>query len=135
MRKLLRISYFEHKTNDWVRSKINFLVAPQKPVLENCQETKPCMVRTCHTPRQPLQNHPSEHLGGWATPSSAEKMLDGQHQRVDIPAHARTAHKGLLQKRLEEDLCYIVLHVPPTTQSVKGLNWNRTELYLVILRI
>ena len=22
-----------------------------------------------------------------------------------IPAHARTAHKGLLQKRLEEDLC------------------------------
>ena len=32
-------------------------------------------------------------------------MLDGQHQRVDIPAHARTAHKGLMQKRLEEDLC------------------------------
>ena len=31
-------------------------------------------------------------------------MLDGQHQRVDIPVHARTAHKGLLQKRLEEDL-------------------------------
>ena len=62
-------------------------------------------------------------------------MLGGQHQRVDVPAHARTAHKCLLQKRLEEDLCYIVLHVPPTTQSVKGLNWNRTELYLVILRI
>ena len=30
---------------------------------------------------------------------------DGLHQRVDIPARARTAHKGLLQKRLEEDLC------------------------------
>ena len=29
----------------------------------------------------------------------------GQHQRVDIPARARTAHEGLLQKRLEEDLC------------------------------
>ena len=24
-RRLLRISYLEHKTNDWVRSKINFL--------------------------------------------------------------------------------------------------------------
>ena len=39
------------------------------------------------------------------TPWSAEEMVDGQHQTVDIPAHARTAHKGLLQKRLEEDLC------------------------------
>ena len=39
------------------------------------------------------------------TPWSAEEMLDSQHQRVDIPAHARTAHRGLLQKRLEEDLC------------------------------
>ena len=44
-------------------------------------------------------------LGGWATPWSAEEMLDGRRQRVDIPAHARTVHKGLLQKRLEEDLC------------------------------
>ena len=52
----------------------------------------------------------------------AVEMLDEQRQRVDIPAHARTAHKGLLQKRLEEGLCLIVPHVPPTTQSVKGLD-------------
>ena len=40
-------------------------------------------------------------------------------------SHARTAHKDLLQKRLREDLCWIVPHVPPTTQSVKTpeLNW------------
>ena len=38
-------------------------------------------------------------------PGMAEEMLDGQHQRVDIPAQARAAHKGLLQKRPEEDLC------------------------------
>ena len=31
-------------------------------------------------------------------------MLDGQHQKVDISARARAAHKGLLQKRLEEAL-------------------------------
>ena len=84
MRKLVRISFSEHKTNDWVQSKLTFLVG--------------------HTPPQPLQNHPSGHLGGRAIPWSAEKMLDGQHQRVDNPAHARTVHKGLLQKRLEEDL-------------------------------
>ena len=33
MRKLLRISYLEHKTNDWVRSKIDFLVGPQESLL------------------------------------------------------------------------------------------------------
>ena len=63
------------------------------------------MVRACHTPREPLENHPSGHLEVWATPWSAEETLEGQHQRVDIPAHARTSHKGLLQKRLEEELC------------------------------
>ena len=38
-------------------------------------------------------------------PWSAEEMLDGQQQRVDISAHAVTVHKGPLQKRLEEDFC------------------------------
>ena len=69
----------------------------------DCQETEACLA--CHTPRQPLENHPSGHLGEWATPLSAEEMLDGQHHRVDVPAHARTAHEGLLQKSLEENLC------------------------------
>ena len=71
----------------------------------NCQKTETFMVRACHTPRQPLQNHPSGHLGGWASPWSAEKVLDGQRQRVGTPAHVRIAHKGFLQKRPEEDLC------------------------------
>ena len=29
LRKLLRISYLERKTNDWVQSKISFHVSPQ----------------------------------------------------------------------------------------------------------
>ena len=100
-----KISYLEHKTNDWVRSKINFLVGPQESLLATVERRKLAWFGACHTPRQPLQNHPSGHLGGWATPWSAEEMLNGQHQSVDIPAHARAAHKGLLQKRLEEGLC------------------------------
>ena len=64
----------------------------------HCQETETCMVRARHTPRLPLQNHPSGHLGGWAPSWSAEEMLDGQHQRVDTSAHARVADEGLLQK-------------------------------------
>ena len=71
----------------------------------NCQETETCIVRACYMPQQPLQNNLSRYFGGWATALSAEEVLDVQHQRMDVPANARTAHKGLLQERLEEDLC------------------------------
>ena len=40
MRKLLRISYLEHKTNDWVRSKIDFLVGPQESLLATVKRRK-----------------------------------------------------------------------------------------------
>ena len=32
--------YLEHKTNDWVRSKINFLVGPQEPLLATVKRQK-----------------------------------------------------------------------------------------------
>ena len=121
MRKLLRVSYLEHKTNDWVRSKINFFVGPQEPLLAtvssgNCLFWQLSLLATAkgwkiawlgHVTRHDSLSKTilSGHLGGWVTPWSAEEMLDGQQQRVDIPVHTRTAHKGHQQKRLEDDLC------------------------------
>ena len=64
MGKLLRISYLEHKTIDWVQDEMNFLVGPQEPLLANVKETETCMVRACHTPRQRLQTRLSGHVGG-----------------------------------------------------------------------
>ena len=40
MRKLLRVSYLEHKNNDWVRRKIKFLVRPQEPLLATVKRRK-----------------------------------------------------------------------------------------------
>ena len=40
LRKLLLISYLEHKTNRWARNKINFLVGPQKPLLTTVKRRK-----------------------------------------------------------------------------------------------
>ena len=37
---ILRSSYLEHKTNDWVRRKINFLVGPQEPLLATVKRRK-----------------------------------------------------------------------------------------------
>ena len=79
-RKPFRISHMEHKTNDWARSKINFLVGQQEPLLATLKRRKPTWIT--QTPRPPVRNHRSVHLRGWATPCSAEEKLDGQHQRV-----------------------------------------------------
>ena len=40
MRKLFPIFYLENKANDWVRSKINFLVCPQEPLLATVKRQK-----------------------------------------------------------------------------------------------
>ena len=61
MKKLFYIFYLEHKTNDRVQSKINFLVGPQEPRLASIKRRKLAWFRTCHASRQPLQNHPSGH--------------------------------------------------------------------------
>ena len=111
LRKLLRISYLEHKTSNWVRSKINFLVHLQEHLLATVKRQKLMfIVQACQ-----VQNLPSR----WATPWSADKMLEGKRQRVDVPFHAVPAHDGLTQKRLKKDLCWFVSHVPLTTWSVK----------------
>ena len=91
-RKFLRISYMEHKTNDWVRKKINLLLNALEPRVENCQETETCMVRACHVPRQPLQNHPPRHpmFGGWATRRKCWTNI----KEWTFPAHAGTARNG-----------------------------------------
>ena len=49
--------------------------------------------------KKKIQGSPGE----WAMPRSVEEMLNGQRQRVDVPAPAGTAYNGLPQKRLEED--------------------------------
>ena len=110
MRKLLCISYLEHKTNHWVWSKSNFPVSQREPLLATIKRWKLSCFWYVTRLDSLSKNHPSGHFGGWLMLWSAEKMLDGQLERVDISAHARTAHTGLLQKRLEEDLCLTILN-------------------------
>ena len=96
LRKLLCISYMEYKANYWVWSKILLWQLSRDGHLHGLSSPH----ATTASPKPSFR-----HLGGWSTSWSAEEMLDEQHQRVDIPAHASTAHNGLLRKRLEEDLC------------------------------
>ena len=61
---------------------------------------------------------------------SRGKMLDGQHQKVDISAHTRIAHKGLLQKKtgrgslLNRPSCPLDDRIGQGTE----LNWTSIDL-------
>ena len=52
---------------------------------------------------RPTEEEVGRQHGGMDRPGVRQCWMDST--RVYIPAHARTAHKRLLQKRLEEDLC------------------------------
>ena len=96
-RKLLRIFYLKRKTNDWVRSKVNLLVGPQELLLATVKRRKLAWfghVTHCNSLFKTILPGTLEGDQHWLE----EEMMDGQHQRVDIPAHARAAHKGLLLK-------------------------------------
>ena len=53
-----------------------------------------------------------------------------KHWGASQPWHARTAHKGLLQKRLGEDLCWIVPYVSPMIQS--STDWTELNHWRMI---
>ena len=81
IRKLLCISYLEHKTNDWMWSMMNFLVGLQEPLLATVKRRK---------------------LSWFGNVACHKKCW---MDIPDIPAHARTAHKVILLEGLEKDLC------------------------------
>ena len=92
----------------------------------NCQGMETCMVRACHMPRQPLQNHPSGHLGvgdadvgrgnaGWTTTKSGHpcSFQNCSQWTTSKSGHPCSFHncsqwphaKKKKKKRLEENLC------------------------------
>ena len=112
----LSISYLEHKTNDRVLSKISCLVGPQKPLLATVKRRK--LAWLGHTISHDSLPIPKPSLrASWRVGDA----VVGRGLLV-----SGTAHNGLLQRGLEENLCGIICDVPSMTQSVKGL--KRTEI-------
>ena len=102
--KLLRASYLEHKTNDWVRSKISFHVDPEGPLLATVKR------RNSHgsgRSRATTASPKPPYRAPWRLGDAVvdKEMLEGQRRRDDALALARIAYDGLPHKRLEEDLC------------------------------
>ena len=103
----LRISYLEHKTNDWVRSKINFLVGPQETLLAAAKSHKHAwfgyVTRRGSLSKAILQG--TLESGG-RRGRQRKCWMDNIKVWTPLPTvHAITTPKGLLQKRLEENIC------------------------------
>ena len=94
----------EHKTNDWVRSKINFTVGAHGDLFWHLSGDG--RSRGSGVSRAPAASlKPSFMAPLEDEQRRGRQKLDGQRQRVGISAHAKTAHDGLLKERLEEDPC------------------------------
>ena len=78
-RKLLRISYLECVTNDWVRSKVDFLVSPQEFRLATVERRK--LAWFGHVTRFDSLSQTIDQgtLEGGQRRGQQRKMLGGQH--------------------------------------------------------
>ena len=89
----------------WVWSQINFLVVHRNlpwPLSRDGHLQGSVMSHATTASPKPSFKAPWR-LGG-AMVGRGNTGWAIAYQRMDTPAHARTAHSGLLQKRLEEDL-------------------------------
>ena len=105
---------------------------------KEAQKTDTTMVRACHAPRQPLQKHTSGHLGGWATPWSAqESWMDNVKQWTSLPMPdlLKLASRKKTRKRslLNCPQCHAPSPTPPPTPPIppsqrSNRRKDRTEL-------
>ena len=65
------------------------------------------------------------HSPGWSTPRSAEVMLDGLRQRVDVRAHAGTVHNSLMQNKEEKKRTELSSLMPPYDPICRGTDLTR----------
>ena len=120
LRKLLRISYLEHKTDDWAENKINFLVDLQEPFLAFIKRR-----------RLAWFGHVTRHDS--LSKTILQDTLEGRRRRgrqskywmdnnTEWTATRASRRKDWEKISDESPLMLSPPPFPPTIQSVKGLN-------------
>ena len=130
LRKLLCIFYLEHKTNDRVQSKINFLAGLQEPLLATVKRWK-----------RPWFGHVTRHdslfktilqdtlEGGWRCGRQRKCWMVNIKEQTSLPMPDLLTRAPCRKdwKRISGESC----HIPVMIQSVKGLNWNEQIMVLI----
>ena len=125
LREPLLVSYLEHKINDWVRSKIDFLVGPQEPLLAIVKRRKLAwfehVTRRDSLSKTILQGTlKAGRRRGWQRKCWMDDIKEWTC--LPMPELLTRASCSTDWKRVSAESLRIFPHVLPTTQFVNGQN-------------
>ena len=112
-----------------MRIKINFLVGPQESLPETVKRRKLAwfghVTRLDGLPKIIFQGTLE---GGRRRGEQRQCWMDTIKEWTSLPM-SELLTRASWRKKLEKDPCWIVPHVPPTSQSFKGLKWSDGYLF------
>ena len=118
-RKILRISYKDHITNEEVRAKIQQAIGPREDLLTMVKRRK--LQWYGHVSRSSLsgQNHLTRHSDREKKTKQTDEEVGRQHQGMNKPGVRQVPEGSREQGKMEETGCEIICGAP-TTPAVKG---------------
>ena len=132
MRKVLCISYLEHKTNNWVWSKINFLVGLQEPLLATVKRQKLSwfgyVTRHDSLSKTILQ---CTLEGGRRRGRQRKCWMDNIKVGTSLPM-SELLTRASCRKAWKKMSAESSLMFPRMTRSVKGLNWIELNFFFIV---
>ena len=118
-RKLLRISYKDHVTNEEDRAKISAGNRTTRRPPDHRKEMQTAVVWSCLPFIESGQNHLARHSSRGKETRQTEEEVGRQHQGMDRPGVRQIPEGSREQGKMEETSCEIICGAP-TTLAVKG---------------
>ena len=122
-RKILRISYKDHVTNEEVRAKIQQAIGPPEDLLTTVKRRKlqwyGHVSRSSGIATTTTTTNLARHSGRGKKARQTEEEVGRQHQGMDRPGVRQVPEGSEEQGKMEETGCEIICGAP-TTLAVKG---------------
>ena len=118
-RKILRICYKDHATNEEVGVQIQQAIGPHEDLLRHRTEMQTAVVWTCLPFIRSGQNHLARLSERWKKTRQTEEEVGRQQQGMDRPRVRQVPEGSGEQRKMEETGCEIICGAP-TTPTVKG---------------
>ena len=102
----------------------------------NCQEIENCMVQAYHMPWQPLQNHPSGHLGGdWCRDQQRQCWMDNIKEWTSLPwQELLTGAFCRKDRKMISAESFLCPPDDPVSQRAE-LNWTNRIIVVILCRV
>ena len=118
-RKIQRVSYKDHVTNEEVRAKIKKAIGPHENLLTTVKRRKLQWYGHVSRSSGSDQTHLARHSERGKKTRQTEEKVERQHQGMDRPGVRRVPEGSGEQGKMEETGCEIICGAP-TTLVVKG---------------